>query len=470
MLTKVTTTMINELPFVSAADIGLVPNDNTKRAANTAAIQAFWAADGSYLEFPSQYFDGASSVTYYFESWTLPAQFTTTRCSGGIRPDNPVILDFAPTGSTAIVVDVNAQRHSRIQGFSIKTASAGKNGCTVANGGIYLADCQFNGFDYGLILTQSYGASYERLTFVGRTAVGAGLKLDMNSSGFMSINNFMSIVAVYFNYGILFDNTDDTGVCGGNTFTSITLENNALSAFRGINQSYNNQFTGVWTEWAGANTARDIYYTGTSDQSDIWMSFYRGNTVAGNATPVVLGKKTTLIANGSNQMPYLIVTPGNEPQPANFDSLPQVRSYTQGSGGFVPVVVSTDYDGAGNRWFITWNKSGSSSGSPVDLCTVNDDLADSGWHSIIYVKVYELGNGSDYIICQGVAQSTGNTTSNTIVSAMATVGLSGGTIIAGTLAWTAATGASTLRYTPTGDTTLIECICVSRKADNITPK
>lgn len=464
--TKVATSQINLLAFTTARDIGLVANDNTKRVENTAAIQAFWAAGGANLEFNSQYFtNGTTSTIYYFESWTLPGTMTCTQAAGGqIRPDNIIILDFAPTGTVAIEVGVNAQRHSAIRGFSIKTTSSNKTGIKIQNGGMHLSDLQFNAFFNAIHITQSYGASYERITVIGASA-GSGLLLDLTSNGVISVNNFTAIAVSYCEFGIKADNTGITGIFAGNTFTSSNLENSVTAAIRIIGDSYVNQFTGIWTEWLGANSARDIHYSNGTNNSDCFQSFYRGTSAAGVAD--ILADRTTLISTGTTT-PFLFVQNATASLPPNFNT--NVRSFVGGNGGFSPTAVVSDKNESLNvRYSMSWNQSGSSLGSAVDIATINNITGiDAGYKTTIYVRTFETTlAGSQFCISEGVATSVGNTASNSITLAMTV--LRQDTLGPGTLAWTNATGLSSLRYTPTGESTLIEVQIVQRKFDFITP-
>jgi hypothetical protein len=186
-LTKVSYSMINGI-CVNALDVGIVPNDNTKRAANTAALlAALNTADVYCVEFPPN-FD-----TYYLDPFTLPQKVTMIRSFSTLRGDSGAILDIAQNPSTLVCIDTidgapQISRFSRLQGLILSvplTATAVR----IRNGGLMMDNIWIKQCNQGIQIIDSYGASY---TNIGISAVEFAIHL--GPSGFVAINDFTNLV------------------------------------------------------------------------------------------------------------------------------------------------------------------------------------------------------------------------------------------------------------------------------------
>ena len=186
-LTKVSYSMINGI-CVNALDVGIVPNDNTKRAANTAALLAALNTSGVYcLEFPPN-FD-----TYYFNAFTLPQKVTMIRGFSTLRGNSGAILDIAQDPSTLVCIDtVNGapqlSRFSRLQGL-ILTVPLTATAVRIRNGGLMMDNIWVTQCNEGIQVIESYGASY---TNIGVSAVTFAMHL--GPGGFQAVNNFTQVV------------------------------------------------------------------------------------------------------------------------------------------------------------------------------------------------------------------------------------------------------------------------------------
>ena len=106
--------------------------------------------------------------------------------------------------------------------------------------------------------------------------------------------------------------------------------------------------------------------------------------------------------------------------------------------------------------------------SAVTLASVNASGTDSGFCSMLHIRVKEVGNAGVYNISEGIALTNGTGASNTISLAMAS--LRSVTLGLGTLAWSAASGNANLTYTPNASaaTSFIEVTVIQRKMDLVT--
>jgi hypothetical protein len=186
-LTKVSYSMITGI-CVNALDVGIVPNDNTKRASNTAALLAALNTANVYcLEFPPN-FD-----TYYFNAFTLPSKVTMIRSFSTLRGDSGATLDIAQDPSTLVCIDtVNGapqlSRFSRLQGLILSVPLTAK-AVRIRNGGLMMDNIWIKQCDEGIQIIDSYGASY---TNIGISAVTIALHLGPN--GFVAANDFTQFV------------------------------------------------------------------------------------------------------------------------------------------------------------------------------------------------------------------------------------------------------------------------------------
>jgi hypothetical protein len=173
---------------VNALDIGIVPNDNTQRAANTAALlAALNTADVYCVEFPPN-FD-----TYYLASFTLPQKVIMIRSFATLRNQSGPILDIAQDPSTLVCIDtVNGapqlSRFSRLQGL-VLTVPLTATAVRIRNGGLMMDNILVTQCDNGIQIIDSYGASY---TNIGVSAVTFALHL--GPAGFIAANNFTQFV------------------------------------------------------------------------------------------------------------------------------------------------------------------------------------------------------------------------------------------------------------------------------------
>ena len=285
-LTKVSYSMINGI-CVNALDVGIVPNDNTKRAANTAALLAALNTANVYcLEFPPN-FD-----TYYFNAFTLPSKVTMIHSFSTLRGDSGATLDIAQDPSTLVCIDTatgpQLSRFSRLQGLILNvplTATAVR----IRNGGLMMDNIWIKQCDQGIQIIDSYGASY---TNIGVSAVTFALHL--GPAGFISVNNFTNLV--------LNNACGPTASPGGGTPNGIGLFFDGsgsnvvtVNTFQGLDCS----FCGWGAKLGGVsrdNTFIDYYaennqqknieyiYPGASgvSQTDHWQNIYYGG---GTYTP-----------------------------------------------------------------------------------------------------------------------------------------------------------------------------------------
>jgi len=100
--------------------------------------------------------------------------------------------------------------------------------------------------------------------------------------------------------------------------------------------------------------------------------------------------------------------------------------------------------------------------SAVDLVTITSASWDSGHNLVIYVEAFNISTGT-YSIVKGIATSNGATASNAINVAATDINNNG--LGLGSFAWSAGTGAATLRYTPptNTDSTVYEITINNRK-------
>lgn len=184
-LTKVSYSMITGI-CVNALDAGIVPNDNTQRAANTAALLAALNTANVYcVEFPPN-FD-----TYYLDSFTLPQKVTMIRSFATLRGQSGPILDIAQDASTLVCIDTatgpQLSRFSRLQGL-VLTVPLTATAVRIRNGGLMMDNIWITQCNQGLQIIESYGASY---TNIGISAVEFAVHL--GPGGFQSVNNFTQL-------------------------------------------------------------------------------------------------------------------------------------------------------------------------------------------------------------------------------------------------------------------------------------
>jgi len=273
---------------VNALDIGIVPNDNTQRAANTAALlAALNTADVYCVEFPPN-FD-----TYYLDSFTLPQKVIMIRSFATLRNQSGPILDIAQDATTLVCIDtVNGapqlSRFSRLQGL-VLTVPLTATAVRIRNGGLMMDNILVTQCLDGIQIIDSYGASY---TNIAIAAVQFALQL--GPAGFQSVNNFTNLA--------LNNASGPTASPGGGTTNGIGIfvsggGGNVLTVntFQGIDCSscgWGIKIGGVSRDntfidyYAENNQQRNVeyIYPGASgvSQTDHWQNNYYG---AGTYTP-----------------------------------------------------------------------------------------------------------------------------------------------------------------------------------------
>ena len=286
-LTKVSYSMINGI-CVNALDVGIIPNDNTKRASNTAALLAALNTANVYcVEFPPN-FD-----TYYLDPFTLPQKVTMIRSFSTLRGDSGATLDIAQDATTLVCIDTvtgspQLSRFSRLEGLILSvplTATAVR----VRNGGMMMDNIWIKQANIGIQIIDSYGASY---TNIGIAAVTFGIQL--GPGGFISVSNFTNLVlnnacgptaspngGTPNGIGLFTDGT------GGNVSTVNTFQTiDCSSCGWGIKISGVSRDNTFIDYYAENNQQKNVEYifpgsSGTS-QTDHWQNFYYGG---GTYTP-----------------------------------------------------------------------------------------------------------------------------------------------------------------------------------------
>jgi hypothetical protein len=175
---------------VNVLDVGIVPNDNTKRAANTAILLATLAKTEIYgIEFPQ------GNDTYYFDAFTLPDKVIYMTGHTTLRGNSGTILDILGDAVTNVAINTptgpQLSRFSRFENLIFKvplTATVFK----INNGGLMMNQIWVTECNIGLHIIESYGASY---TNIGISAVTAAIQLcDGATGGFVAANNFTNLV------------------------------------------------------------------------------------------------------------------------------------------------------------------------------------------------------------------------------------------------------------------------------------
>lgn len=283
-LTKVSFAMINGI-CVNALDVGIIPNDNTKRAANTAALLSALNTSNVYcVEFPPN-FD-----TYYFDAFTLPQKVTMIRSFATLRGDSGPTLDIAQDPVSLVCIDTptgapQLSRFSRLQGLVLNvpvTATAVR----IRNGGLMMDNIWIKQSATGIQIIDSYGASY---TNIGVSATTYAMRF--GPGGFQSINNFTNLV---LNNACGPNQSPGGGDPNGMGIAVDGSGNNVLTVntFQGLDCSYCGwgvRISGVSRDntfldyYAENNQQKNIEYVypGASgvSQTDHWQnSYYGGGT------------------------------------------------------------------------------------------------------------------------------------------------------------------------------------------------
>lgn len=279
-LTKVSFSMINGI-CVNALDAGIVPNDNTKRAANTAALLAALNTDGVYyIEFPPN-FD-----TYYFNAFTLPQKVTMIRGFSTLRGDSGAVLDIAQDATSLVCIDTvtgapQLSRFSRLEGLILNvplTATAVR----IRNGGLMMDNVWVKQCDQGIQVIESYGASY---TNIGISAVSIAMHL--GSAGFQSVNNFTNLVlnnacgptaspggGTPDGIGLFIDGSTGN-VATVNTFQDLDCSSCGWGVkISGV--SRDNTFINYYAENNQQKNVEYVYPGGGVSQTDHWQNNYYG--------------------------------------------------------------------------------------------------------------------------------------------------------------------------------------------------
>ena len=290
-LTRVTTPMI-EGAVLNALSIGIVPNDNTKRAANTAALLAAWDTNGVRgVEFPP------NDDTFYFDAFTLPNKVVFLKGHTTLRGNSGVILDIAQDPVSLVCIDTpggapQLSRFSRLENLII-TAPLTATAIRVQNGGLMMDQIWITQANIGLFVRESYGASY---TNIGASAVTAALKFlnGVGSPNFVASNTFQQIVlnnacgptaspggGTPDGKGLWLDGdpTSNSSVFTSNTIQTLDCSFCGWGVFvTGL--SRDNAFINYYAE---NNQKRNIEYQLPTNpaciQTDTWMnSYYGGGT------------------------------------------------------------------------------------------------------------------------------------------------------------------------------------------------
>jgi hypothetical protein len=293
-LTKVTTPMI-EGAVLNALSIGIVPNDNTKRAANTAALLAAWNTNGVRgVEFPP------SDDTFYFAGFTLPQKVVFLKGHTTLRGNSGVILDIAQDPVSLVCIDTpvgspQLSRFSRLENLII-TAPLTATAIRVQNGGLMMDQILVTQANIGIFIRESYCASY---TNILASAVTAGIKIlnGVGSPNFVASNNFTNLAlnnacgptvspggGTPNGKGLWVDGdpTSNSSVFTSNTIQTLNCESCGWGVFvTGL--SRDNAFINYYAE---NNQARNIEYQLPTNpaciQTDTWMNNYYGG---GTYTP-----------------------------------------------------------------------------------------------------------------------------------------------------------------------------------------
>ena len=277
---------------VNVLDVGIVPNDNTKRAANTAILLATLAKTESYgIEFPQ------GNDTYYFDAFTIPDKVIYMTGHTSIRGDSGTILDILGDAVTNVAIDTltasQNSRFSRLENLIITvplTATAIK----VNNGGLMLNQIWIVQANIGLHIMQSYGASY---TNIGASASTAGIKIGEGGiDGYISVNTFTNLV---LNNATSASTNPGGGCTNGRGFWAESPQF-ACNAISGIDCSFcgwgiyldYTSTQNTWTNyWAENNIQRNVEYTLRvgANQVDTWIERYYGGgtyTPAADINPI----------------------------------------------------------------------------------------------------------------------------------------------------------------------------------------
>lgn len=298
----------------NAPSIGLVPNLESARAANTATLIAALAVGSgiSVIEFP----DADSTDTdpyvntgtiYYFESFTIPQKPITLRGFATQRGNSNTILDFLPSGTVCITADVDTDlashnRFSRFEGLVLRehTPTSGslvKTMFYINNGGLMVHNVWITQCNIGFEIKASFGGSY---TIIGVSATAAGFKFTSDARN----NNFTTLA---LNNATRDGNTTSSSslICkdgiglwigigvGGELFTENTIQNLDTSAcgigvYVNAASCYANNFMDYYAE---ENFKRNVQYSRTGGRfGDFWANYYYGT---GMTTAVTASITTT---------------------------------------------------------------------------------------------------------------------------------------------------------------------------------
>ena len=276
-LTKVTYSMINGA-CVNVLDVGIIPNDNSKRAANTVALLSALNTSEVYcIEFPPNY------DTYYFDSFTIPQKVITIRGFCTLRADSGAIIDIAEDPITNVCIDTadgpQLSRFSSLQGLIINASISGI-GVRIRNGGLMMDNVFIQNANIGINILESYGASYTNIGASGKTA---GIKIgDGVGGGYVSINNFTNLAL---------NNTPGSTNPGGGTTNGKgfwagagNFANNTIQGMDcswcgwGVYLDYHSSFNNFVNYWAENNIQKNIEYTlrPAVTQADFWINSYYG--------------------------------------------------------------------------------------------------------------------------------------------------------------------------------------------------
>lgn len=212
---------------------GVIVDDNTVRAANTAALElAVSAASEVWL---------TQNGTYYLESFDVPNDnFSLNGRQAGRRSNAKTVLDFSPTGSIAINAPstVPLSVHSKIQGFSILGPST-KTGIFIDQNGLDLQDINMYGFDVCIEVHDMVGQRWENITVNGKTK---GVYLNAGATGYISNNVFTNIAT----------HTEVTGATAASVGWHVTALGGGVTAGNNIFH-LDSEGTGVGVKTEGFN-------------------------------------------------------------------------------------------------------------------------------------------------------------------------------------------------------------------------
>lgn len=305
---------------LSAMGAGIVPNDVTKRAANTAALLAAWNTEGIRgVMFPP------TDDIWYFDYFVIPNKVVFLKGHTTLRGNSGAILDITedPTTNVAIDTIIGAPQFSRFSRLEnlILTVPLTATACRVRNGGLMIKDFWVTQSNIGLWVLESYGANYHN---IGCSAVTAALRLcDGVNGGFVASNDFIQLVLNNYvtgasepaltGKGLWIDASGASGIGGAyvNSFQNMDCSSCGWGTYI-TGTSRGNVFGPYYAE---NNRQKNIEYvapTGVLVQDDHWEGFYYGGgtyTPTADVFPAYTGEMGVTRIDGGNMTVKTVITP-----------------------------------------------------------------------------------------------------------------------------------------------------------------